>query len=124
MRPLLDVVDVITDPDFCDTELTYKRSSEIVNDQGRAVLTSNTSGFAGVVTNDKGALLQRGVDAERIKDTVLIVTRTILRAAGVNVSADIVTSDGKSYTVTQILGYSRYGRGFVEVIAELIPLAG
>jgi hypothetical protein len=124
MRPSLDVVDVITDPDFCDTDLSFQRFDETVNDQGRAVLSPTTFGFAGVITNDKGALLQRGIDAERIKDTILIVTRTKLRAAGVNVSADIVTSDGKPYTVTQILGYSRYGRGFVEVIAELLPLAG
>jgi hypothetical protein len=122
--PWLDVVDIITDPDFCDTTLTYQRSVETVNDQGRAVLSTATYGFAGVVTNDKGLLLERGVDAERIKDTVLIVTRARLRAAGVNVSADVVNAEDKSYTVTQVLSYSRYGRGFVEVIAELIPLAG
>jgi hypothetical protein len=80
--------------------------------------------FAGVVTNDRGQILNRTAVGEYYPDSIFIATRFALRDGGAGDSADIVQWNGRQYTVTQVNPYSQYGVGFTEVICEIIPLSG
>ena len=123
MSPLLDVADVLQDPDFFDT-LTCTRNSESVSEQGLSQIGTRTVPFYGVVTSDEGELLTRLAAGEYARGSILVVTRTVLKDAGSGQTADIVTWNGLQYTVRKINPYTRYGPGFVEAICDLLPLAG
>jgi hypothetical protein len=123
MPPLLDVGDCLLDPDFCDSTLQCQRSKSDMS-TGRAVLSTQTIGFAGVVTSDRGENLDRGSVGEHAVGTITVITQFRLRDAGLNVTADVVTWNGASYTVTHIDPYSTYGVGFIQATCELKPLAG
>ena len=123
--PFLDCSDVLLDPDFCDPTLICQRNPVSANNNGRGVFTgTQTLPFTGVVTSDKGELLARGMVGEHATGAISIITRFMLIDAGTGMTADIVQWNGKQYTVTKVNDYSTYGIGFIEAIAELIPLAG
>lgn len=122
--PFLDCSDVLTDPDFCDRTLKCRRNSLSTDNNGLGVVESAYIPFSGVVTSDKGELLQRGAEGERANATISVITRFQLRDAGNGATADIVQWNGKQYTVIKINDYSTYGVGFIESICEMIPLAG
>lgn len=122
--PFLDVSDVLTDPDFCDNTLVCERNTITTDNSGRGVTSTEVTRFSGVVTSDKGELLQRGAVGERATDNITIITRFRLLDAKLATTADIVQWNGLRYTVTKVNAYSTYGLGFVEVGAEMIPLSG
>lgn len=122
--PLLDVSDVLTDPDFCDRTLVCERNTSSTDSTGRGVITTQIVPFSGVVTSDKGELLQRGAVGEHATDSMLVITRFQLRDAGMAATADVVQWDDRRWTVTKVNSYSKYGVGFVEATCEMLPLAG
>lgn len=121
----LDVTEILLDPDFMDTGLVCKRSIQTIGDFGRAVNTVTSTPFAGVVTSDKGDILERIAGGERKKGSITIHTMFRLTAgSGEDSIADIVTWQGRDYTVANVNDYSHFGRGFVAVSCDLLPLAG
>lgn len=125
MNMRIDVSDVLLDPDFADYGLTYLRRSESVDTHGRTVLASASPiTFTGVVTSDKGDILERTDSSSRVHGTIIIHTPTVLRIDGEGFDADIVTWNGKNYLVTDINDYSTYGRGFIVATCSIVPLAG
>jgi len=122
--PLLDVSDVLLDPDFCDRTLVCERNAITTDNNGRGVVSTQTLPFSGVVTSDKGELLQRGAVGEHATDNITVITRFRLLDAKLATTADIVQWNGLRYTVTKVNSYSTYGIGFVEAGCEMIPLAG
>ena len=124
MNPLLDVSELLTDPDFVTTGIICTRNAQTVGENGIAVNAQTTTRFSGVVTNDKGDLLERMAAGERIKGNITIHTRFQLRDGGAGYSADIVTWNGSQYTVSMVLDWSTYGRGFIVATCDLLPLSG
>ena len=122
--PFLDVSDVLLDPDFCDRTLVCERNALSTDTAGRGVIKTEFLPFSGVVTSDKGELLQRGAVGEHATDNISVITRFKLRDAGIAATADVVQWSGNRYTVTKVNDYSTYGIGFTENICELIPLSG
>ena len=122
--PLLDVSEVLLDPDFCDITLKCERNAIATDNSGRGVLSTSVTRFAGVVTSDKGELLQRGAVGEHATDNVSVITRFRLQDAGPGRTADVVQWNGKRYTVSKVNDYSTYGIGFIEAICDMIPLEG
>lgn len=123
--PLLDVTDVLSDPDFVDNTLVCFRSVETVDDRGRSTLQTTATPFAGVVTSDRGDILDRIAEGERITGSILICTTFRLtdgKADGT--TADEVEWQGRRYTVAAVNDYSTYGAGFVEAVCDLKPLSG
>lgn len=120
----MDVSDCLTDPDFCDRTLVCERNALSTDNSGRGALSTEFFPFSGVVTSDKGELLQRGAVGEHATDNISVITRFNLRDAGIAATADVVQWNGKRYTVTKVNDYSTYGVGFVECICEMIPLSG
>lgn len=122
--PRLDVSEILLDPDFVTLGLICKRNAIVVGVDGMAVQQQTIKTFAGVVTNDRGDMLRRLIEGERIEGSINIHTRFVLRAGTPGYSADIVTWLGNDYTVTSIADYSTWGRGFVAANCTLIPLSG
>lgn len=122
--PLLDVSDLLSDPDFVTLGMICNRSAQTVGANGMAVNTPSKIQFSGVVTSDKGDVLERLAAGERIVGNIMITTTFRLRDGKSGYTADIVTVCGINYTVASVNDYSRYGRGFVEASCDLIPLSG
>ncbi len=123
---LLDVTEVLLDPDFMDRSLSVKRSAQAVGADGLAVLSTLPTpiSFAGVVTSNNGSLLTRIAEGERVADTIIIHSMFGLSDGQAGQTADIVTWQGKQWTVVSVNDYSHFGRGFVSAVCELIPLTG
>ncbi|SEI98886.1 hypothetical protein SAMN04244579_02715 [Azotobacter beijerinckii] len=122
---LLDVTEVLLDPDFMDTSLVCRRMAQSVGDDGRAESVENQIPFAGVVTSDKGDILERLSGGERKKGSITIHTVFRLSSgSGSDGIADIVTWQGRDYTVSNVNDYNHFGRGFVAASCDLLPLAG
>lgn len=120
---LLDVTEVLFDPDFAD-KITGTRVMQTVNGSGLATATTAALSFTGVVTQDDGDVMQRMPDGEMVAGSITIHTVFRLSAGGVNENADIVTWQGRNYTVKQIADYSNFGAGFIAAQCELIPVTG
>jgi hypothetical protein len=121
---LLDVSDILTDPDFMDTGLICERNVQTVGTDGMAVNATTTTTFSGVVTSDNGDLLERTADGARIKGNMTIHTRFPLDDGSSANAADVVQWKGRRYTVTVVNDWSHFGRGFICANCDLIPLAG
>lgn len=121
---LLDVTDVLLDPDFMDTGLMCERIAQSVNDDGMGVNTPTLIPFAAVVTNDSGDILERIAVGERIKGSITLHTKFTLQDGADGLTADVVRWRSRRFTVSNVGDYSHFGRGFVAANCDLIPLAG
>jgi len=121
---LLDVTDVLLDPDFMDTGLVCNRMTQTVDGHGRAQNAVTSTTFAAVVTSDSGDVLTRGSDGSRITGSITLHTPFRLRDGGDGADADEVVWDGRTYTVAKANDYSHFGRGFVAATCDLKPLSG
>jgi galactose-6-phosphate isomerase len=122
--PLLDVSDVLDDPDFADDSLICKRNPQTMGEDGRAISVPVAIPFSAVVTAMSGEELRRGPDGEYITGSISIITRFTLFSGKTGFSADVIEWNGRSYTIADVQDYSRYGSGFVQAVGDLIPLAG
>lgn len=122
--PLLDMTDVLLDPDFLDTTLVYTRQTQVDIGHGRVRDDQVAAPFAGVVSMDAGAILNRLPEGSYVSGSILIYTLTRLRMKGTGVDADLVDWHGARYRVTNMGDYSGYGAGFVWAICEPLNLPG
>lgn len=122
--PLLDVSELLTDPDFCQSDLICNRAKQVVGLNGLAVNMPVRIRFTGVVTQVSGAELERNAVGELITGTILICTRFRLTDGKIGLTADVIDIGPRRYTVTNVYNYSQYGRGFIEAICDLLPLQG
>lgn len=119
---LLDVTDVLLDPDFMDS-MTYLRNAQVVGTNGVASITAPVPApMYGVVTSRDGDSLKRGPDGEYNDDTITIHTMTRLISGEDDNTADIVIWKGKQYTVEHVNDYSHFGQGFVAADCQKKPL--
>lgn len=121
--PLLDVAEILLDPDFVDS-LVCARMVQTVDDNGIATDTASTIPFYGVVTNNTGDLLIRLADGSWINGSITVHSQFNLIAGSDGIDADVVTWNGRQYTVTSLSDWSRFGIGFTAANCELIPLSG
>lgn len=120
----LDVTEILTDPDFVDTNLVCERSTQAIGTDGIAVNSTKDLRFSGVVTSDQGDILERMPGVERIKGSINIHSRFILNDGAPNQTADVVRWRGRRYTVSNVNDYSHFGRGFMVATCDLIPISG
>jgi len=121
---LLDVTEVLLDPDFMDTSLSVLRIAQSVGNDGNSVNTPSTSPFAGVITSNTGEILYRLPEGERLADNIMIHTIFRLQDGQSGFTADIINWQGRQWTVSNVNDYSHFGRGFVAALCDLIPVAG
>lgn len=115
--PLLDVTDILHDPDFMDL-ITVRRRADSVDAYGRSSLTStDTENVGAVITMATGDDLRR-FDVGQVQGrAILVITEFRLHSAKEGNQPDQVLWDGGIYTVYDLQQYNRYGAGFVEAIA-------
>ncbi len=128
--PLLDVTEVLLDPDFVDTTLVCHRQVQTVDEDNFPVNTAQDIPFSGVVTVDRSLQAQRMAAGQNINGAILVVTQFRL-TQGMPASdttpeldADIVTYSGRNYRVTFVDPYTAYGAGFVQAHCELLEFNG
>ncbi|TDV39532.1 hypothetical protein C7405_101651 [Paraburkholderia caballeronis] len=123
---LLDVTDVLLDPDFMNLGLVCNRMTQTVDERGRATNAATGIPFAAVVTSDKGDILHRNADGSRIIGSITLHTPFRLRDGGPDNTADAdeIVWQGATYTVVNVNDYSHFGRGFVCATCDLKPLTG
>ncbi|MDE9447602.1 head-tail adaptor [Xenorhabdus bovienii] len=121
---LLDVTDILSDPDFCDTSLTVKRRITSVDSDGFPKTTDTISPFSGVVTVDRSVEAQLRMSGQVVTGSILIITTERLIAGETGRAGDIVTYQNREYLVKLVDPYTAYGAGFVQAHCELLPFDG
>ena len=116
--PLLDVSDVLLDPDFA-TSVTLRRQSETASSKGRASLTQTETTIVAVVTPDRAATLQRQAEGANVSGSITVITQTRLIPSGGAYGADEIVWNGWVYTVMSAADCSHYGAGFYEASCDL-----
>ena len=119
--PSFDVSDILFDPEWM-TNLTCLRSTEAVGPNGVGTTTPTSMPFVGIVTSDKGDILDRLEGASRTRGSILVHSRFVLRESRAGYAADLIVWQGNKYTVSNVNDYSSYGRGFVAATCDLLPL--
>lgn len=115
--PMLDVTEVLFDPDFADM-FDVLRQSEVVDDSGRAQIgKTRFPNVIGVVTPTAPDTLQRRDDGQMMPRAVSVVTQFRLRGPSPGFQPDQIVYDNVTFTVTEIVSLTRFGEGFVEAIA-------
>ena len=128
--PLLDVTEVLLDPDFVDFSLVCRRQIQTTDDDNFPFNTPQEIPFTGVVTVDRSLEARRMAAGQNINGAILIVTQFRLTQGsksvndGPNLDADLVTYNGGLYRVTFVDPYTRYGAGFVQAHCELMGQEG
>lgn len=107
-----------------DLTFTVTRNAQTVGNDGIAVITPTTTPFYGVVTSLSGSVLHRVAEGEHISDTITIHSQFKLIDGQSGYDADIVNWQGLQWTVTNVVDYSTFGRGFVSATCTLRQLSG
>ena len=114
--PWLDVSDVVLDPQLADTVVVTRRA-DAISTKGRSTVTPTTFSAIGVVTAKDPSKLMRRDDAQLIERAISFVTKARVQSAVTGYQPDQITYNGVVYTVDSVLPFTRYGAGFVEVLA-------
>ncbi|ASL89039.1 head-tail adaptor [Serratia marcescens] len=122
--PLLDVTEVLLDPDFVDTTLVCHRQIQSRDDDNFTTNTQQDIPFSGVVTVDRSLEARRMAAGQNINGAILIVTQFRLTQGQPGLDADVVTYRGREYRVTFVDPYTAYGSGFVQAHCELMEFDG
>lgn len=116
---LIDVSELMLDPDFISTFSIIRRTPTI-NNYGENVLSETT------ISNVKGSIQAVGKEtAERLpeginlKDFLTVFTKTPVFADKENGYPDIIVWEGLRYQVYQVLPWSNFGAGWYMVDCQL-----
>lgn len=119
----VDVSEVLLDPDLCD-RFDVTRRAEVMGADGRASVVGTVfSGVIGVVVASSPSGMERRDDGQMLSHTATVVTKFRLRGPAPGFQPDQITIDGTTFTVLDILPFSRFGAGFVEATAEAMSAA-
>lgn len=116
--PLLDVSDVITDPDFGE-RVTVQRRSAAAGSNGRPTVQTSSSTISAVVIPQSDLPLQRGPDQQSLPKLIQVHTTFRLRSAstdpqsGIEYQPDLIVWKGDSFQVNRVYDFSSFGAGFV-----------
>lgn len=113
--PLLDVSDIVTDPDFAD-RFSVIRRKETVDDMGRASIGEQVfKKVLGVVTMGSPNDLERKDDYQNFTRSITVVTRFAVQGAVTGYQPDIIEWRGTRHLVKVCQPYPQFGRGFYQV---------
>lgn len=121
--PLLDVSELLTDPDFSDTIVLVRRSATVGNN-GRLTAAVATETTMVAIVQPVGEDLVLTEESSRVSRFIEIICRERLRTIHDGAVADIVRWQGQDYQVKSVADWSRWGAGFSESVAELLAVSG
>ena len=120
--PLLDVSDVLLDPDFADNAILIRTGVTVDQATGRTVSGPVETPILCVVTSDRGQNLRRMPDASASEGSIIVHSTVTFTEGGDGVDADIIRWQGRDWTVIVVDDYSRYGAGFTCATCRLLTL--
>lgn len=121
--PLLDVTEILSDPDFADT-ITVTRSTQTGFDHGRPVITVQSfPNVTAVVTAGQGDILKYFPEMTNIQGAILIHTTFRLTSVSETTQADLVTWQGRDYQITGLNDWSTFGVGFIMAVGTVKQFA-
>lgn len=116
--PLLDVSEIIADPDFSD-DIVVIRFTRTMDTHGRVIDTPGTYYTYGCVQPAPESKLLILPELERVGSFISVITPFRLIPLTSTTAPDQVTWQNRSYSVRDVRDWSTYGNGFVEGICEL-----
>jgi hypothetical protein len=124
--PTLDVTRVLANPRFADSITVTRTTTTVDPNTGRPIETKTSQDLSAVVTSDRGRNLQRNPDAALSEGSIIIHSTFTFTEGGqvgaVTYDADVVTWQGRDWTVVTVDDYSRYGAGFTCATCRLLTL--
>jgi hypothetical protein len=118
---LIDVTELLSDPDFVDEFAFARRTQVMVN--GRVTFTTQDSTALGSVQINAPEVLDRFPDAGRPDHWIRIytLTRMVAQDEAAGTYGDLVAWQGRTYQVKAVDDWSNYGAGYVKALARLVP---
>jgi galactose-6-phosphate isomerase len=116
---LIDVSDLLLDPDFTNTVTLIRRASSI-NIHGEHVMAETPSQIIASVQGLSTEDLVRMPEAARLQDMITVYFRGELMAESPNGYADIVVWQGKRYQVVTVdESFMNFGAGFTRAVCKM-----
>lgn len=119
---MIDLSRIVSNPNLGAAPVVRVRRTQTVGANGRAVNAEANADITGIVTMDKGAVLERIAEGEYVAGSILVHTQDDLRMAGQDVDADLVQWKGGRYLVKTVGDYSAYG--FMWAVCEPVSIPG
>ncbi len=127
--PMLDVSDVVVDPDLADLFDVIQRPQTVDGSTGRASTGRVvTTGVVGVVTMENPADLMRGEESDATPRLIFVAStfrfRSVSKEGTQQYKGDLIVwpqpgqQGSTEYLVIKVYPYSRYGTGITEVVAQ------
>ncbi len=116
--PLLDVSEILSDPDFSE-QLTIYRRLQNIDQKGRPNMTPVlvTPQPWGIVEPQDDSPLERKEDFQDLPQLIEIHSQFRLRSAGkdagVEYQPDVVVWNSTQFLVVRVINWSKYGAGFI-----------
>lgn len=115
---LIDVSDLLTDPDFTDSVTLIRRASSI-NVYGEHVMAETSTTITAVVQGTNTEDLIRMPEAARLRDMITVYYKGELMAMSVNGYADVIVWQDNRYQVATIdENFPNFGAGFTRAICN------
>lgn len=116
---LIDVSELLTDPDFTNTVTLIRRAST-VNTYGENVMTETQSTITAVVQGANTESLERVPEGARLSDLIDVYYKGQLTAESPGGYADIIVWQGKRYQVFEVVeDFMNFGAGFTKAVCKL-----
>ena len=118
--PLLNVSDLLVDPDLADTFTVIRRQEAVSSETGRASVSEQSfTGIVGVVTVQSPNDLERREDYQMMTRSLSVVTRFQLygavRGAVQGYQPDLILWRGTRHLVKHVDPYPQVGQGFYQI---------
>ena len=108
---LIDVSELMYDPDFVDPYVVV-RTAQSVDMSGRVSESSTILQTVGCVQPANNMTNQMFPECARVAGAIEIYTTFMLSGPTEEISADDVCWKGKTYTVVGVMPYGNYGNGY------------
>lgn len=125
--PLVDVNDVLLDPDVAGQSFTVLRRQEVVNDHGESVLYVKTiPGVIGSIqpSGDQNLIRDGAFDAQNQSIKIVTPFRLfgVTKGSGaLKYKPDVIIYAQSMFEITSPNDWAAFGRGFIEADAVEIP---
>jgi hypothetical protein len=123
--PLIDVTELLYDPDIAGQGFTVIRRQEIVNNFGESVvIEQRIPGLAGSVqpSGDNSLIREDAYDAQADSIHVACVFRLrgVAQVNNTRFKPDIILWNGNTYEVMVVNSWDQFGQGFIDAEATSI----
>lgn len=119
--PLLDVSDVLDDPDF-NQSITVTRTMKGTDDRGETTTQQKAYTVPAVVAPITANELMRLPDAERLSGGCTVYSRFPLFSGQGDYTADRITDNGSQFVVISVDDWGAFGDGFTVARCALLNM--